>query len=240
MQTPDIHRSDKGVQIRPAASLLIIRDVGLGLEVLALKRSQAMRFLPGHLAFPGGSVDAQDNGYSIMCSQAPKPSPETPEDHMYRIAALRECAEETGMLCAIKGKDPTGNPKTEGISPDEQELLLQGTLSFTQLVEERGCLALNRLHFIGRWITPPGMPARFDTRFYLYGMPEQDANLTVSISERENEWARWESPSNLLNLISAGTERAMVPTVAMLQTLASFSSVAECLHQLSLRGAAKS
>jgi len=42
-------------QIRDAASAVVARDAEEGLEVLVLERSAASRFLPGYVAFPGGS-----------------------------------------------------------------------------------------------------------------------------------------------------------------------------------------
>ena len=47
-------------EIRRAASLLAGRDGETGLELLVLERSAGSRFLPGYVAFPGGSVDEDD------------------------------------------------------------------------------------------------------------------------------------------------------------------------------------
>ena len=47
-------------EIREAASAVVARDAEEGLEVLVLERSAASRFLPGYVAFPGGSTDEED------------------------------------------------------------------------------------------------------------------------------------------------------------------------------------
>ncbi|WP_339672667.1 NUDIX hydrolase [Dasania marina] len=44
----------------PAATAMLIRDGGQGLEVLLLRRSQAMDFAAGYWVFPGGRIDAED------------------------------------------------------------------------------------------------------------------------------------------------------------------------------------
>ena len=44
-------------EIREAASAVVARDAEEGLEVLVLERSAASRFLPGYVAFPGGSTE---------------------------------------------------------------------------------------------------------------------------------------------------------------------------------------
>ena len=44
--------------IREAASAVVAREGGDGLEVLVLERGASSRFLPGYVAFPGGSLYA--------------------------------------------------------------------------------------------------------------------------------------------------------------------------------------
>ena len=65
---------------RPAASVIMLRDAGKGLEVLLVKRNPEARFMGGAWVFPGGSVHDGDGG---------------PEG-----AALRELAEEAGLRLA--------------------------------------------------------------------------------------------------------------------------------------------
>ena len=48
--------------IREAASAVVARDGEEGLEVLVLERGASSRFLPGYVAFPGGSTDERGPG----------------------------------------------------------------------------------------------------------------------------------------------------------------------------------
>lgn len=240
MQAPQRHGTNgTDVPIRPAASLLTIRDIGCGVEVLALKRSEAMRFLPGHLAFPGGSVgleDSEDSMEELVCKTEARFVTALPDNQAYEVAAIRECAEETGLLCAINSAG-AATPAVERLTLWEQRELLAGKLPFHELLRQRKvCLATSQLRFVGRWITPPGMSARFDTRFFLYVVAKNSIHLEPSVSENENEWVRWEKPGNLLSAIACQQEKAMPPTIAMLEALESFSSVAECEAQLSVPG----
>ena len=66
---------------REAAVLVLLRDVGQGPETLLLTRSPALKAHAGQVAFPGGSVDADD------------------EDIV--ATALREAAEETTLHSAV-------------------------------------------------------------------------------------------------------------------------------------------
>ena len=62
---------------RLAATLVIVRDAGRGLEVLLTVRPKTMRFMGGAVVFPGGAVD--------------------PGDRDERATALREATEEVGF-----------------------------------------------------------------------------------------------------------------------------------------------
>jgi 8-oxo-dGTP pyrophosphatase MutT (NUDIX family) len=46
--------------IRPACTVVIVRDGATGLEVLLLRRDPAARFLGGYHVFPGGAIGPED------------------------------------------------------------------------------------------------------------------------------------------------------------------------------------
>ena len=62
---------------RQAASVIVLRGGGHGLEVLLLRRNPAARFMGGAWVFPGGAVD---------------------DGEAHRAAALREVEEEAGLV----------------------------------------------------------------------------------------------------------------------------------------------
>ena len=51
--------SDKPA-IRPASTVVLLRDGSEGLETLLLKRNKALAFAGGFWVFPGGSLDPED------------------------------------------------------------------------------------------------------------------------------------------------------------------------------------
>jgi len=222
-----------GVLIRPAATLLMVRDTVNGIEVLALQRSKQMRFLPGHIAFPGGTLDVEDWETLRFATGDTVQAGQHPDDVAYASAALRECAEEIGWLCAIRGTD--GVVHEVGLSLAEQAELLQNQNAYSKVVQLHGSgLAYCRLRFVGRWVTPPSMPARFDTRFFLYVMT--DPSLVPSVSQAENDWAAWIRPVDTLEQIAAGAVQAVPPTIAMLRGLNQFESTAACVRALDVPG----
>jgi 8-oxo-dGTP pyrophosphatase MutT (NUDIX family) len=66
---------------RQAASVILLRGGGDGLEVLLLRRNPAARFMGGAWVFPGGAVDAHEGA----------------GDAAHRVAAVREVEEEAGL-----------------------------------------------------------------------------------------------------------------------------------------------
>jgi 8-oxo-dGTP pyrophosphatase MutT (NUDIX family) len=219
--------------IRPAATVLIIRDRQDGVEVITLQRSPSMRFLPGFLSFPGGSLQDDDwlcarertNGSIIASGQD--------DDLAYAVAAIREAGEEVGVLPALVGQ--TGSPADNRISLPLQAALLANEKSLLQILKEEGMwLDVSQLRFVGRWVTPAHMPARFDTRFFL--VDGSATHGTLSVHESENVWAKWCRPGDLLAAIREGREKAVPPTIAMLEALATAPSTSWCLDRLNVPG----
>lgn len=70
----------------PAATVVLGRDTGAGLEVLMLRRTRDASFAPGAWVFPGGRVDLADAGPDAIDSLAAA-----------KRAAVRETLEEAGI-----------------------------------------------------------------------------------------------------------------------------------------------
>jgi 8-oxo-dGTP pyrophosphatase MutT (NUDIX family) len=67
---------------RQAASVIVLRGGATALEVLLLRRNPEARFMGGAWVFPGGAVDAHEGA----------------GDSAHRAAAVREVAEEAGLV----------------------------------------------------------------------------------------------------------------------------------------------
>jgi len=218
--------------IRPAASLLIVRDGQEGVEVLTLKRASTMRFLPGYLAFPGGALEAGDTLVAQRW-RTQLAAQNRPDDRTYAVAAIRECAEEIGWLCGVASED--GQVVHTALTAAEQDDLLSGEGTFESFLQARGLwLDGEQIRFVGRWVTPAYQTARFDTRFFVLASQPADAQLQLHTSE--NQWVKWCQPAVLLAAIDAGTENAVTPTRAMLQQIAKMSSAVACIATLCVPG----
>lgn len=73
-------------EVRPASTVVLLRDGPSGIETLLLKRNKALVFAGGFWVFPGGSLDPED----LEAAGGD-------EERASRIAAAREAREECGQ-----------------------------------------------------------------------------------------------------------------------------------------------
>jgi 8-oxo-dGTP pyrophosphatase MutT (NUDIX family) len=122
------------VEPRQAASLILLRDAGDGVEVLLVQRNPKQRFMGGAWVFPGGAVDSGDDA-----------------DHA--AAAVRELREEAGIEL------PPGTelvPFSRWITPEEEGATIRFDASFFAARAPDGAEAVpDGGECVGAcWITP--------------------------------------------------------------------------------------
>jgi len=219
--------------IRFASTLIVLRDGVAGLEVLMLRRAEKEGDQnSGASVFPGGGVDPQDQ-LLRGCSSALDDAVASrrlalPADGLdFYVAAVRECFEEAGLLFAWEAD---GRPVSlQHLSDDEVAALRarteEGAQSLLGLCAERGWrLAVDRLAYFAHWLTPPGMPRRFDTRFFVALAP---AGQQARPDGRETVEHMWLRPDDALD--PARGLRLMNVQRRILQQLAAFDSAEACL-----------
>ncbi|PRY94638.1 8-oxo-dGTP pyrophosphatase MutT (NUDIX family) [Hasllibacter halocynthiae] len=92
--------------IRDAATVALLRE---GHVLMGCRRSGAV-FMPMKWVFPGGAVDPDDAGVTLV-----RPCPGVPD--AIAAAGLRELWEETGLRFGVPGPEPKGWPGF-GLRPD--------------------------------------------------------------------------------------------------------------------------
>lgn len=98
------HTPATTVPVRPATSVIIVRDGVVGPEVFVQHRVQTMDFAAGAVVFPGGRVDPVDYRAAEAVASAVRPTAwergdmaSVPDHARVLVAtAVREVAEETG------------------------------------------------------------------------------------------------------------------------------------------------
>lgn len=218
--------------IRPAATLALVRDSAQGLEVLLLQRTWQAAFMPGYFVFPGGAVDPQDpdvracaSGRGDAAISQTLSLDEGGADYM--IAALRECLEEAGLLLALDGQGRLP-PGDHPILTAGREALQRGETSFRALCEQHGLdLPLDRLAYLGRWVTPQGASRRFDTRFFVALAP---AGQQAAHDGSETIAHAWLTPAKALADHRHGRLSLGYPTLRTLRLLADFADAEALLR----------
>ncbi|OAA55267.1 nudix domain containing protein [Niveomyces insectorum RCEF 264] len=155
-----------------SASVVIISPQN---GILLLHRVQNGTFSSAHV-FPGGNLSKFHEGALV-------PSPESAERHVdgpaYRLAAIRETFEESGVLLARPVGQNAASVEENGLLYISDEARRSGRLRvangekrFTDwLASVGGEPDSENLVPFTRWITPPNLPRRFTTQMYLYLMP---------------------------------------------------------------------
>jgi 8-oxo-dGTP pyrophosphatase MutT (NUDIX family) len=160
-------------EVRPAATVILLRDAPDGLHTLLLRRNSALGFAAGAWVFPGGRVDAAElDATPDALSSA-------------RLAAARETLEEAQLV----------------VDPAE-------------------------LVYYSHWTTPPVMPKRFATWFFVVRAPVEDA---VTVDGGEIDDHLWVRPQEALERQRRGEIELMPPTFVTLVELAACSDVADAL-----------
>jgi 8-oxo-dGTP pyrophosphatase MutT (NUDIX family) len=90
----------------PAASVVLLRDSEIGLETYLLHRHARMLFAPSTVVFPGGRVDPVDHD-----------GPDPIDPNSIRRCAIRETAEETGVVLTQPDLHPWAHWITPEIEP---------------------------------------------------------------------------------------------------------------------------
>ncbi|WP_166266931.1 MBL fold metallo-hydrolase [Marinobacter caseinilyticus] len=215
------------MEIRPAATLALIRDTDEGIQVLLLQRTWDAAFLPGFYVFPGGAVDASDHacqqwldGHDDRSASAALGLPDGGAPFM--IAAIRECFEEAGVLLALKPDGSLLQEHTEATCKARADMN-NGTLTLADLCQQQRLkLPLDRLAYLSHWVTPPGPPSRFDTRFFVAAAPPQQ----VSHDGVETIDHVWLSPADALEDHRMGRRLLVAPTLRTLRILSDFDTTA--------------
>jgi len=218
--------------MRPAATVLLLREENGELEVLMMRRGAGLAFMAGMWVFPGGRVDEADASAGIrarvirgaaggwrnrLCAPEGVPLAEDVALAHY-VAACRETFEESGVLLA---RDRRGEPcdagRTARLQP-EREAIAADAASFLDLLEREDLyLDVAPLVYWSHWITPSLEPKRFDTRFFAIAVPP---GQEASADRSELTEHAWVQPARLQEALEHGEIRVVPPTLLTLEDLA--------------------
>ncbi|MCZ7534150.1 MAG: NUDIX hydrolase [Acidimicrobiia bacterium] len=190
--------------VRRASTVCVVRETAR-LEVLMVRRTLDARFMPGMWVFPGGALDDSDAN--------PPPAFGPPPVDVWRVAALREMIEETGIWLTSDGI------QEHGVTED----------AFGDVIASGVMLDPARLIYFANWITPAVFPIGFDTRFFLAHV---DSDTEGAIDGDELIDLAWVPASEVIDRERRGDWDLAYPTRQTLDLLSDETSVERLTSRL--------
>jgi 8-oxo-dGTP pyrophosphatase MutT (NUDIX family) len=202
-----------------------------------VRRHARSPVMPSAYVFPGGTVRDDDPPaaaeHGPTLARALSERSDTPVDAAQAAAlyvcAVRESFEEAGVLLVRDRHDRL-------LSVAESEVGLQDELESTRLALQARELSIGGVLYqhgwspafdllvpFSHWITPKGLAARFDTRFFVAAMPAGQTALHDTIETTEGVWV---APKQVLE----GDYQTVFATAQHLHRLSAYGSVAELLE----------
>ncbi len=205
---------------RPAATVMLLRDGTAGIEVFMVVRHRQIEFASGALVFPGGRVDPGDRALA----EGPRcggPAGLDPDQRALRVAAIREVFEECGVLLA-RPRGATGL-----IDARRLRAIAPGPDFAAMLEAENLVLGTELLTRFAHWITPPAVPKRFDTHFFLARAPADHLAVHDGSESVDSVWIQ---PTRALAEAAEGRWKLVFPTRLNLQKLARWNTAAAAIE----------
>lgn len=224
--------SNSHVIPRPASTLILTRDTASGLQVFLMQRSHQAVFMPGFFVFPGGvveQVDASDSMRSLcqgLCDLEASRMLGVKQDGLaYMVAAIRESFEEVGLLLAHDNQGDyieIAKPGDVEYYAGLRDRLNTEQLTFADVFHYRDLhIAVDRLAFFSRWITPVGYPRRYDTWFFVAAAPQRQIAVPDGQEAIDQLWI---TPAEALEQSRRGVLLLSPPTVSTLQEISAFAT----------------
>jgi 8-oxo-dGTP pyrophosphatase MutT (NUDIX family) len=219
------------IQVRDAATVMLVRDGADGMEVFMLRRNLNSDFVGGAYVFPGGAVDEADRHTDLerICQgrtdAAASQQLGIDEGGLaFWVAAVRESFEEAGVLLAVPdGSDDVisfADEATAARFVEHRRAVDSGEKRLIEICELEGLrLDVDRIHYFSHWITPEGPPRRYDTRFFVAAAPPEQVPLHDDRETIANLWVR---PQDALDRHAEGELDLIFPTIRNLMAIGRF------------------
>jgi 8-oxo-dGTP pyrophosphatase MutT (NUDIX family) len=220
---------------RPAATLILVRAGNALPEILLLKRMANSRFMPNAHVFAGGAVDAADRSAASYAACAgiddlgASRRLGLPADGLqYFVAAIRESFEESGLVMAYEAPDRfvDFSAWTEQSVQALRASVNAGETDLATLCGSHGWrLAADEISYYSHWITPAGLPRRYDTRFFIGRAPPGQRASVANAANGEMSELIWRTAADALSDHKAGRLLLMKATHTLLQEISTFGDM---------------
>jgi 8-oxo-dGTP pyrophosphatase MutT (NUDIX family) len=210
---------------------MLVRDAP-DLHVFMLRRNLQSTWVGGAHLFPGGAVDPEDRSAeaAARCPGRDDASASallglTAGGLGFWVAGIRESFEEAGVLLA---RPRDGGELDLTALLQAREAVNDGRRAFLDVLADQDLvLDVDRLHVFSHWITPDGLPRRYDTWFFVAEAPDGHAYVHDDTETVASVWVR---PADALAAADAGHIDLIFPTRKNLEALARFARRGELLE----------
>ena len=202
--------------------------LGQDYKIMYLKRNKNMRVWPSHSVFPGGKLDShidcsphwlkvffrdpkQSNFAGLINPNSigtrrrmikdPDADAEIPLEVSYRLCAIRETFEETGILIAREKDEKTNRPnsllhmtdyyknesKLDKVKQWHERVLRDSAKFIDMFVDLSLEPNIYALHEWSNWLTPSLEKTRFDTFFFTCFLHQLPDERFILFNKDENE-----------------------------------------------------
>ena len=213
--------SDPAATPKPAATILLLRPGNANLEVFMVVRHHQIDFASGALVFPGGKADPQDFDEALIPYLTGAES--DPDMRAAQVSAIREAFEECGILLAREsGSSDIISGQRLAALQDAREPMNKGEIALLDFLKnEKLELACDQLTHFAHWITPPMMPKRFDTHFYLAIPPADHIAVHDGYESVDSVWI---DPADAITGAASGKYTIIFPTLRNIEKLGTWST----------------
>lgn len=206
-----LHPQRAPAPLRPAATVLLLRDGAGDVEVLMTRRSMTASFAPGAYVFPGGGIDAADAEHDHTSQRAGQSALHLTQ----ALAAIRESFEELGILLARhadgRWADASDIEALDRHAPLRPQCAARGLT-----------LGGDAVYVLAHWMTDRDLPRRFDVPFLVARMPPGQVPVADETEQFEPVWVR---PVDALERHRQGDFFIIFPTIRTLERLSAYPSV---------------
>lgn len=187
-------------KIVPAAAVMLTRSDPDGDRYYLVHRAEALAFLGGFWAFPGGKIDRFERDASSALVEAA------------RLAAVRELFEEVDVLVP---------PLDRIVAADERqalrEALWRGDVTTWRTLDAHVLEAGANLEEVCWRTTPPFAPVRYQTAFFRLVLPP---GQEPEVDGHELIDGRFDRAEDVLSAWNRGERPVVPPTLAILELIA--------------------
>ncbi|HEV8318731.1 MAG TPA: hypothetical protein VGQ10_15050 [Vicinamibacterales bacterium] len=223
---------------RPASTVVLLRPSSARFDVFLVRRHDNVAFMGGAHVFPGGRVDDADRLHQaeaicdgVAGALARMDGVPAADAIGHHVAGIRELFEEAGVLFARRA-----DGRIIGFRDAEESerfrayrtALASGGVTLRALAErERLRLALDELSLFAHWRTPEIETKRFDARFFVAVLPDDQHPVHDDSETTDSEWL---DPVEALARCRRDDIMLPPPTWTTLQMLAEFRTVDEVMR----------